>query len=207
MSTQKNTDNSRASNSTAKCNYNAIQYGNDHGRIAFGKVHKKADVTSSVMLEAKDGRHKFYMDHDGQRKGWTTLSSPGSIQMRCGHDLKEEEDGFFLEAINGDIDIIATNGKIRLQANDIELVTVGGDTDAGHIKMTASESITMDAKKIIATGKNLVRLATPNTLDLVANGQMKFISGVCRAATNGSAQKDSKYNHKFFNDKEFSTTP
>ena len=204
MPRQKNTDNSRASNSTAKCNFNAIQYGNDHGRIAFGKVHKKADVTSSVMLEAKDGRHKFSMDHDGQRKGWTTLTSPGSIQMKCGHDFEEEEDAFFLEAINGDIDIIATNGKIRLQANDIELVTVGGDTDAGHIKMTASESITLDAKKITCTGKNLVRLATPNTLDLVANGQMKFISGVCRAATNGSAQKDSKYNHKFFNDKEFS---
>ena len=204
MSTQKNTENSRAASSTAKCNYNAIQYGNDHGRIAFGKVHKKADVTSSVMLEAKDGRHKFYMDHDGQRKGWTTLSSPGSIQMKCGHDLEEEEDGFFLESINGDIDIIATNGKIRLQANDIEFVSVGGGTDSGHIKMTASESITMDAKKIMATGKNLVKLKSPNTLDLVANGQMKFISGVCRTITNGSAQKDSKYNHKFFNDKEFS---
>jgi len=204
MSTQKNTENSRAASSTAKCNYNAIQYGNDHGRIAFGKVHKKADVTSSVMLEAKDGRHKFSMDHDGQRKGWTTLTSPGTIQMKCGHDLEEENDGFFLEAINGDIDIIATNGKIRLQANDIEFVSVGGGTDSGHIKMTASESITMDAKKIMATGKNLVKLKSPNTLDLVANGQMKFISGVCRTITNGSAQKDSKYNHKFFNDKEFS---
>ena len=204
MSTQKNTENSRAASSTAKCNYNAIQYGNDHGRIAFGKIHKKADVTSSVMLEAKDGRHKFSMDHDGQRKGWTTLTSPGTIQMKCGHDLEEENDGFFLEAINGDIDIIATNGKIRLQANDIEFVSVGGGTDSGHIKMTASESITMDAKKIMATGKNLVKLKSPNTLDLVANGQMKFISGVCRTITNGSAQKDSKYNHKFFNDKEFS---
>ena len=126
--------------------------------------------------------------------------------MKCGHDLEEEEDGFFLESINGDIDIIATNGKIRLQANDIELVTVGGDTDAGHIKMTASESITMDAKKITCTGKNLVKLQTPATLDLVANGQMKFISGVCRTATNGSSIKDSKYGHKFFNDKEFSIT-
>ena len=53
MPTQKNTDNSRKVILTAKCNFNAIQYGNDHGRIAFGKVHKKADVTSSVMLEAK----------------------------------------------------------------------------------------------------------------------------------------------------------
>ena len=69
MPTRKNTENSRKVILTAKCNFNAIQYGNDHGRIAFGKVHKKADVTSSVMLEAKDGRHKFSMDHDGQRKG------------------------------------------------------------------------------------------------------------------------------------------
>ena len=51
MPTRKNTENSRKGSDTAKCNYNAIQLGNDHGRIAFGKVHKKADVTSSVMLE------------------------------------------------------------------------------------------------------------------------------------------------------------
>ena len=105
MSTRSTTNNSRAGegSTTAKCNYTAIQYGNDHGSISFGKVHKKGDVTSSVMLQGKDGRHRFYMDHDGQRPGYTTLTSPGTFAVKCGMDLDAEQDGIFLNAENGEI--------------------------------------------------------------------------------------------------------
>ena len=197
MSTRTNTNNSRtgAQSGTAKRNYTAIEYGNDHGSISFGKVHKKGDVTSGAMLQAKDGRHRFYMDNDGQRPGYTTLTSPGTFQVKCGMDLDTEQDGIFFNAENGDIDIIASNGKIRLVADDIELVDVG-ILDQGNIKMYASESILLDSKKITATAKNLLRLATPNTLELVANGQMKFIASVIRSATNACAVKDDKYGHQ-----------
>ena len=117
------------------------------------------------------------MDNDGQRPGYTTLTSPGTIaRIKCGMDLDAEQDGLFLNADNGDIDIIASNGKIRMVADDIELVAVGA-LDQGNIKLNASESILLlDSKKITSTAKNLLRLSTPNTLEIVANGQMKMIS-------------------------------
>ena len=204
MPTRSNTNNSRAKkgSETAKCNYTAIQYGNDHGSISFGKVHKKGDVTSSVMLQGKDGRHRFYMDHDGQRPGYTTLTAPGTVAIRCGADLDTEQDGIVFAAENGDIDIIASNGKIRMVADDIEFVATGG-LDQGNIKLTASESIIMDAKKINGTGKNLVRLSTPNTLEMVANGQCKFVAAVMRAATDACSLKDDKYGHKRKHDENF----
>ena len=204
MSTRSNTDNSRAQkgSETAKCNYTAIQYGNDHGSISFGKVHKKGDVTSSVMLQGKDGRHRFYMDHDGQRPGYTTLTSPGTVAIKCGMDLDTEQDGIFFNAENGDIDIIASNGKIRMVADDIELVAVGSN-DQGNIKLNASENIIMDAKKINCTAKNLLRLATPNTLELVANGQMKFIAAVMRSCTDAGAVKADKYGNDYHHKKNF----
>ena len=197
MSIRSNTGNSRAGkgSETAKANYTAIEYGNDHGSISFGKVHKKGDVTSSVMLQGKDGRHRFYMDHDGQRPGYTTLTSPGTTQIRSGMDLDAEQDGIVLIADNGDIDIIASNGKIRMVADDIELVAVGA-LDQGNIKLNASESILLDSKKIVSTAKNLLRLSTPNTCEVVANGQMKFIASVMRAATNACDVKDDKYGHQ-----------
>ena len=141
MSTRTNTNNSRtgAQSGTAKRNYTAIDYGNDHGSASFGKVHKKGDVTSSVLLQGKDGRHRFYMDADGQRPGYTTLTSPGTTRIRSGMDLDAEQDGIVLIADNGDIDIIASNGKIRMVADDIELVAVGS-LEQGHIKLNASES-------------------------------------------------------------------
>ena len=190
--------------STSKCTHTAIKYGNDHGNLTFGKIHKKGDVTSACMLQGKDGRHQFSMDEDGARPGWTTLTSPGAIQFKCGMDLEEEQEGIFFNAENGDIDIIATNGKIRLQANDIELTTIGGGTESGHIKLKASESITMDAKKINATAVNLLNLSTPNILKLVANGRMKFISSTILAATDGCKVKDSKYNTQYHHKQEFS---
>ena len=204
MSTRTNTNNSRAQkgSETAKSNYTAIQYGNDHGSISFGKVHKKGDVTSSVMLQGKDGRHRFYMDHDGQRPGYTTLTSPGTFAIKCGMDLDTEQDGVFINAENGDIDIIASNGKIRMVADDIELVAVGSN-DQGNIKLNASENIIMDAKKINCTAKNLLRLATPNTLELVANGQMKFIAAVMRSCTDAASIKPDKYGNDYHHKKNF----
>jgi len=197
MSTQSTTDNSRSGkqSGTAKRNYTAIDYGNDHGALAFGKVHRKGDVTSAVMLQAKDGRHRFYMDNDGQRPGYTTLTSPGTFAVKCGMDLDTEQDGIFLNAENGDIDIIASNGKIRMVADDIEFVAVGS-LEQGNIKLEASESILLDSKKITSTAKNLLRLATPNTLEIVANGQCKFIASVMRAASNACDLKDDKYGHQ-----------
>ena len=197
MSTRSNTNNSRTGpqSGTAKRNYTAIDYGNDHGSASFGKVHKKGDVTSSVMLQGKDGRHRFYMDADGQRPGYTTLTSPGTTRIRSGMDLDAEQDGLVFIADNGDIDIIASNGKIRMVADDIELVAVGA-LDQGNIKLNASESILLDSKKITSTAKNLLRLATPNTLEIVANGQMKMIASVIRGATNACDLKDDKYGHQ-----------
>ena len=197
MSTRSNTNNSRTGpqSGTAKRNYTAIEYGNDHGAASFGKVHKKGDVTSSVMLQGKDGRHRFYMDADGQRPGYTTLTSPGTTRIRSGMDLDAEQDGIVLIADNGDIDIIASNGKIRMVADDIELVAVGA-LDQGNIKLNASESILFDSKKITSTAKNLLRLATPNTLEIVANGQMKMIASVIRGASNACDLKDDKYGHQ-----------
>ena len=147
------------------------------------------------MLQGKDGRHRFYMDNDGQRPGYTTLTSPGTFAVKCGMDLDTEQDGIFLNAENGDIDIIASNGKIRMVADDIELVAVGA-LDQGNIKLNASESILFDSKKITSTAKNLLRLATPNTLEIVANGQMKMIASVIRGATNACDLKDDKYGHQ-----------
>ena len=154
------------------------------------------------MMQAVDGRHKFYMDSDGQRPGYTQLTAPGAVAIRCGADLDTEQDAIILAAENGDIDIIASNGKIRMVADDIEFVATGG-LDQGNIKLTASENIILEAKKINGTAKNLLRLATPNTCELVANGQMKFVAAVMRSATDACSVKDDKYGHKRKHDENF----
>ena len=177
---------------TVKNNYTGIRYGNDHGSISCGHIHKPGDVTAGVLLQAKDGRHTFFMDNDGQRKGWTSTVAPGSYQVSCGEDNEEAQDSMFLHASNGNVVILATNGKLRLQATDIELVAVGEGGSKGNIKMVATENISIDCKKFLVNTKNLYKMVSSGSAELIANSQMKIYSSIIRGVSDGCALKDSK---------------
>ena len=177
---------------SAKQNYTAIKYGNNQGSIAFGQIHKQGDVTSSVMLETPDGEHQLSLDLDGERTGWTCSTSPGNFQVECGSANQEAEDSLVLNAKNGNIIIMATNGKIRMQATDIELVAVGEGGAKGNIKMNATESIVTESKKLLMNAKSFYRIASPQTGEVVANGVLKLYSSIIRGVTDAVAVKDSK---------------
>jgi len=179
---------------TAKNNYTAIRYGNDHGSLNCGHVHKPGDVTAGILLQAKDGRHSFFMDNDGQRKGWTSTVSPGNYQVTCGEDNEEAQDSMFLHASNGNIVVLATNGKLRLQASDIELVAIGEGGSKGNIKMTATENVSIDCKKFQFNAKNYYKLCTSGKADVIANGVLNMYGSIVKAVSDGCALKDSKNN-------------
>ena len=179
---------------TAKNNYTAIRYGNDHGSLSCGHVHKPGDVTAGILLQAKDGRHSFFMDNDGQRKGWTSAVAPGNYQVTCGEDNEEAQDSMFLHATNGNIVVLATNGKLRLQASDIELVAIGEGGSKGNIKMTATENVSIDCKKFQFNAKNYYKLCTSGKADVIANGVLNMYGSIVKAVSDGCSLKDSKNN-------------
>ncbi len=180
---------------TAKKNYSAVKYGTDKGTLKFGSIHKKGDVTSGVMLDTPDGRHQFSLDIDGQRKGWTTSTSPGNFSLVAGEDNIEPQDTIFINAVNGNIDIVATNGKIRLQATDIELIAVGEGGSKGHIKCTATETFSVyETKKIILDSKSLTKITSTGSINIAANTMMKIYGSLIKAVTDASAVKNSKTN-------------
>jgi hypothetical protein len=193
MATARNTDVDRSGKgSNLKKNYTATSYGNDHGSISFGQIHKPADVTSSVMLQTQDGEHFMSMDKDGQRKGWTTFMGPGNFQVEAGSANEESQDTVMIVAKNGNIDIVARNGKIRLQATDIELTATGGTTDKGNIKMVATETISGEAKKILLNSKSLSKLVSSGVTEVVGNSCLKIYGSIVSGVTDACAIKDSK---------------
>ena len=180
---------------TAKKNYSAVKYGTDKGTLKFGSIHKKGDVTSGVMLDTPDGRHQFSLDIDGQRKGWTTSTSPGNFSLVAGEDNTEPQDTIFINAVNGNIDICATNGKIRLQATDIELIAVGEGGSKGHIKCTATETFSVyETKKIILDSKSLTKITSTGSINIAANTMMKIYGSLIKAVTDACSVKNSKTN-------------
>jgi len=179
-------------NNTAKQNYTAMRYGNDHGSISFGHIHKNADVTAGVMVQAFDARHSVILDNDGPRKGCSQITAPGRVVIESGQDLTESEETLFIHSWNGSIAIIASNGKLRLQGTDIELVAVGEGGSKGNIRINASENIELDAKKVLVNAKSLYKLATPGTAEIVANTVMEIYAPIIRGVSDSVANKDSK---------------
>ena len=193
MATAKNQNLDKTGDGQQKQNYTAVRYGTDKGSIKFGHIHKKADVTAGVMLDAPDGRHQFSLDIDGQRKGWTSSSSPGNFQVECGSDREEADDTLVLNALNGNICITAHNGKIRLQGTDIELVAIGEGGAKGHIKCTATETFTVhETKKIILDSKALTKITSTGIMSIAANSCLKMYGSIIRGVTDACAKKDSK---------------
>jgi len=144
------------------------------------------------MLETPDGEHQLSLDLDGERTGWTCSTSPGNFQVECGSANQEAADSAVINAKNGNIILLATNGKIRMQATDIELVAVGEGGAKGHIKMNATESIVTESKKFLVTAKSFYRIASPQTGEMVANGVLKLYGSIIRGVSDAVAVKDSK---------------
>ena len=203
MSSATNTVNDRSGNTTAKKTYTTNCIGsNDHGSVTLGHLHKDGAVIADVLIQASDGRHSIVLDKDGPRKGCTQITAPGRISIMSGEDRGEAEDTLMIFAKNGNIDIIARNGKIRMQATDIEMVAVGEGGSKGNITMNASENIKMDAKKILANAKTFLKLASPGNVEMAANSGMKIYASMIREITDAVAVKDSKVGGKDFQSKE-----
>ena len=194
MPTANNQKLNRGDEGQAKQNYSAVRYGTDKGSIKFGTIDKKAVVTSGVQLDTPDGRHQLNLEIDGNRKGWTSSTSPGNFQVECGSDKEEADDTLVLNALNGNICITATNGKIRLQGTDIELVAVGeGDSGRGNITCSATETFTVHkTPMIILDSKSLTKITSTGIISIAANSCLKMYGSIIRGVTDACAKKESK---------------
>ena len=190
-------------NETAKINYTATGYGNDHGSLHFGRIDRNGQVTAGVQLQAKDGRHQFTLDNDGIRRGCTTATSPGKFQVRTGTDntgkiISPAEDTCSIIADNGNITIIASNGKIRLQATDIEMIAVGDKGSNGNIRMDATEAIQQNCKEFLVSSSWFYRISSVGYGQITACGELDLYGGVIRGVRAAVFHKDSKVGGRFF---------
>ena len=182
-------------NETAKINYTATGYGNDHGSLHFGRIDRDGTVTAGVQLQCPDGRHQVSMDNDGPRKGYTTSTSPANFSVKCGLDktlVTEAQDTLSLNAENGNILITASNGKIRLQGTDIEIIAVGEGGAKGNIRIDATETINMVSKKCFNTSVVMFRISTVGIGEISANTVLNMYGSMIRGVTDATFYKDSK---------------
>ena len=180
---------------TAKQNYTAQTIGkNEKGSVWIGPIHKQGDVTSAVVLRNEQDRtHQLCLDIDGERPGSTTSTSPGKLQLDCGDNMKEAEDSCLIHAHNGNIIIKASNGKIRMEATDIEIVTKGDGETKGHLKLNIDETIEVECKKLVTSSQVLTKMCSAGDFEQAANGVLSTYASLLSSITDAVFKKPSKF--------------
>ena len=174
---------------------------NEKGSVWIGAIHKQGDVTSAVALRnEQDGEHQLCLDIDGKRRSSTTSTSPGKFQLTCGKypwiediDEKEAMDSCLIEARNGNIIIKASNGKIRMEATDIEMVTTGKGQTKGNININASENVIIKCKKLQTSSSVYTKMCSAGDFEQAANGVLSTYASLISSITDAVFGKPSKF--------------
>ena len=113
----------------------------------------------------------------------TCLTTPNNVLNQA---------GIVLDSVSGDIIIKAPQGKIKLQAQDIELIANGPTGTTGVITLDSNDKVVINSKSIDMRGKESVKFFSEKTLDIVGNAIMNIYGGLVDMADGATKLKGSK---------------
>ena len=181
--------------------------GTEHGNLSFGKVNTQTNEISACMLQngPDGGRHYIKMEETGSKeegtKGATKIFCPGALTAIAGKDIVNYSEGddtprdipaIFYEAENGDIILSAPHGKIKLQADAIELIADGSDNRKGIISLTSDEKVIIDSQIVDIQSKVSTKIFSEKTVDMIGRGLLNIYGGLCDFADRSTKNLPSK---------------
>lgn len=179
-----------------KKNYNTIRYGNNDGEIKFGHIHDDEEVSAFIVRSGSNSKHYMTMDATGDvlqgRKNGTINRAPGSYAIKAGDDVGDSIPAIWIEAVSGDIVLSATNGRIRMQAKNIELLAEGGDNENGHITLESNEKVTVKSNNIELNSDSVLNLYSSAKVELIADGALNMFGSLIEAVEGTSLINPSK---------------
>ena len=185
-----------------KKNYHTIRYGQRDGEIKFGHITDENEQSAELLRSGwASGLHYFNMYHTGKKgvlRNSTICKSPGPFKVSAGAECKvtpnniANQAGIEFNAESGDIIIKAPYGKIKIQAQDIELIAQGATGTNGLIKLESNDKVEINSKSITMSAKESYKIFSEKTLDLVGNAIMNVYGGLMDFADGATKLKGSK---------------
>jgi hypothetical protein len=180
-----------------RINYHFNRIGNDHGEIRFGHIHDDNNISGFMVRTGEDGgRHYMTMDSSGDidqgRKGSTINVCPGSFAVRAGKDVAKETPAIYQLAENGDIIIGAPNGRIKIYAQNIELIAQGSNGQNGVIQLDGNEKVIIKAPQIDINSKVSTKIFSEKTVDVIGKAILNIYGGLIECADGATKINGSK---------------
>jgi hypothetical protein len=168
-------------------NYETKTTGTKDGQLTFGSIHSD-QVKSSVMLQGQESLEYITIDQTAPRKRWMTSRCRGRYQVKCGDDIPKDELGMWFNADRSDI-LIQTKGRLRLEAENIDIIARGPDPTKGIVNIISNESVNIETKKFTANANESISIFTDGTMQQSAINIMRIYGGSIQKMTSMSADK------------------
>lgn len=183
-----------------KINYDYKRLGTNDAEITFGEVDQN-NVTSGfnvrVGTSSPDGiPHYFRMDKDGDvkqkgRRG-TIFQCPGAFQVKAGHSVGEGVPGVYIDSQNGDL-VLKSNGRVRIMAQNIDIIAEGSDGENGVVNINANEKIIIDSKgSVTVQSTTSTYIFSEKTVEVIGNSILNIYGGLTEILDGDSAKKGSR---------------
>lgn len=168
-------------------NYETKDIRTKDGALRFGHIHKD-QVKSSILLQGQGGLEYITIDQTDPRSGWITNRCRGRYQIKCGDNIPKGQPAFWLDSASGDI-VITTRGRIRMEAENIDIIAYGPDNNNGNVNINASQKINILGKDVEVNGRHSNSLYTNGAMQITATNILKMYTGEMQSVTSASAIK------------------
>ena len=157
------------------------QVGTTEGKVYFGDVMKN-NAKMAVMIRnifhdpsvTKD--HYIGLQMTGKLKNSTIERCPAVHQIICG-ETPVDGVSFVAYAENGDMILGAPHGRIRIFAQDIDILATGNGRDTGWINIESNATVNVKSPKVRATGTDSITMSGERKLSLNSTGRTQVNAG------------------------------
>ena len=168
-------------------NYETKRTGTKDGQISYGHIHAD-EVKSSIMMQGQESGEYITIDQTEPRKRWITSRCRGRYQVKCGDDIEKDQIGMWFNADRSDI-LIQTKGRLRLEAENIDIIARGTDSSSGVVNIISNESVKVETKKFLVNANESLSLFTDGEMFQSAINIMKIYAGCVQKMSSKSAIK------------------
>ena len=155
--------------SAAQClDYNRI--GNIFGEVAFESVdsqnNKQAVMIRRIFPNPGFRRSQYIgLQCSGTLNGSINVSAPACYNVRCGEKPIDGIAGVTY-AENGDLILFAPRGRIRIVAQDIDLIAEGNGDTTGFINIRSNAAIDMDTAEMSVQADDSIGIAAERSVNI-----------------------------------------
>jgi hypothetical protein len=166
--------------SAARCpDYNRI--GNTTGEVVFDTADKRnnkmAVMIRRIFPSPRFRRSQYIgLQMGGNLDGAVVVSAPSVYNVRCG---EKPVDGVsaITYAENGDIILYAPRGRVRIMAQDIDLIAEGNGGTTGFVNINSNSTVDIDTSEVRVKAADAIGMAAERNVNINSGQLVKVAAG------------------------------